>query len=77
MWPFRGPEAHRLWSKACNYHRGSARGHVCGNPDACKRTLGLAFHAARHYAEENREIECQEIGIYNIDYWEGWQEGLR
>jgi hypothetical protein len=23
------------------------------------------------------EIECQEIGIHNIGYWEGWQGGMR
>ncbi len=72
MCPFRDPEARRLWSKACNYHRGSDRNHVCGNPDACMRTLHGAIRA-----EGIVEIECQEIGIYNIDYWESWQGGLR
>ena len=72
MCPFRGSEARRLWSKACNYHRGSDRSHVCGNPDACMRTLHKAVRA-----EGIVEIECHEIGIYNIDYWEGWQGGLR
>ena len=72
MCPFRDPEARNLWSKACNYHRGRDRGHVCGNPDACMRKLRQAVRA-----EGTGEIECQGIGIYNIDYWEGWQEGLR
>ena len=72
MCPFRAEEARRLWSKACNYHRGSDHGHVCGNPDACMRALREAVRA-----EGNVEIECQEIGIYNIEYWNGWQERMR
>jgi hypothetical protein len=70
--PFREPEAQRLWSKACNYHRGRDLGHDCGNPDACMRTLREAVRV-----EGIVEIECQEIGVHNIDYWEGWQGGMR
>jgi len=70
--PFGNEEARRLWSKACNYHRGRDKSHVCGNPDACTRTLRRALEL-----EGIVMIECQEIGIYNIDYWEGWQGGLR
>ena len=72
MCPFGNEEARRLWSKAGNYHRGSDRGHVCGNPAACTRVLRRALEL-----EGIVMIECQEIGIQNIDYWEDWQGGLR
>jgi hypothetical protein len=39
--PYQSEEARRLWSKACNYHRG----HDCGNPDACQRRLDEAKSA--------------------------------
>ena len=45
MCPHQSEEARRLWSKACNYHRGSDRGHDCGNPDACQRRLDEAKSA--------------------------------
>ena len=70
MRPYENDEARRLWSKVCNYHRGIDRSHVCGNPDACRRSLRGAERA-----EGARNIECRQIGIDNIDYWESWQGG--
>ena len=72
MCPFGNEEARRLWSKACNYHRGRDQSHVCGNPAACTKVLRRALEI-----EGIVMIECQEIGIQNIDYWEDWQGGLR
>ena len=69
MCPFESDEARRLWSKACNYHRGSDRSHVCSNPGGCRRRLREA-----EMAEGARPIG-RSIGIDNIDYWESWQRG--
>ncbi len=41
--PYSSPEARHLWSRACNFHRGSDRRHVCGNPGACERVLTKAW----------------------------------
>ena len=40
--PHSSPEARHLWTRACNFHRGSDRGHKCGNPTACERVLAEA-----------------------------------
>ena len=37
--PHTSEEARRLWSKACNFHRGSDLSHRCGNPSACLGTI--------------------------------------
>jgi hypothetical protein len=68
MCPYDEEEARRLWSKACNYHRGADLCHECSNPAACERTLRGA-----ELAEEVGAVECRSIGIGNIDYWESWQ----
>ncbi len=42
---FRGyisEDARYEWSRACNYHRGTDLGHVCGNPEACSRRIAKA-----------------------------------
>ena len=41
--PYLSPKARHLWSRACNFHRGSDRGHVCGNPSACESVLAKAW----------------------------------
>jgi len=35
--------AKKIWSKACNYHRGRDVSHICGNPYACQKRLNEAF----------------------------------
>ena len=42
MCPYDSEEAQRLWSKACNYHRGTDPSHTCGNPGACRRAMEAA-----------------------------------
>ncbi len=74
MCPFESDEARRLWSKACNYHRGSDRSHVCGNPEACRRRLREA-EMATEGTKGTKSIGWRSIGIDNIDYWESWQRG--
>jgi len=37
MCPYQSEDARKLWSKACNFHRGANRNHVCGNPGACEQ----------------------------------------
>ena len=43
MCPYSCSDAIRFWNKACNFHRGSDKGHVCGNPSACEKRLAEAW----------------------------------
>ena len=43
--PYSSPKARHLWTRACNFHRGSDGRHVCGNPSACERVLAEAWAA--------------------------------
>ncbi len=45
MIPYSSPQAIAFWNKACNFHRGTDSTHVCGNPQACQRTLDKAESA--------------------------------
>ena len=45
MCPHQSEEARRLWSKACNFHRGTDPTHHCSNPDACERRMEQAVLA--------------------------------
>ena len=43
MCPYTSEKAKWLWTRACNFHRGSDPNHQCGNPGACQRTLDDAW----------------------------------
>ena len=41
--PYSNPKARHIWTRACNFHRGSDKRHVCGNPSACEKRLVEAW----------------------------------
>lgn len=45
MGRYTSPQAIAFWNKACNFHRGTDTTHVCGNPQACQRTIDKAESA--------------------------------
>ena len=54
--PHTSEEARRLWSKACNFHRGSDLSHRCGNPSACLGTIGEAEAKEKAWTSFQREM---------------------